>query len=376
MIVIIIGTRAELIKMFPLMHEFQNKKKKYIFIHTGQHNLGYFPKLFDVKDPDFVLTNPPEKSHTKFFSKVFKAIVWNILIVPRIWLVLRKIKHKKYVIYHGDTMTTMSAAIASSVFLNPFKKYKNVHLEAGLRSGSLLEPFPEEISRQFCDAFSDMLIAVSDLTQNNLKKSLFTRNKKIYLTGNTVVDSTLYAVKLAGRKYKKEGFFKERGIEKNKYALITIHRFENIKFKNRLEKIIDILLSIPKEIKIVFIMYDNTKKQLADFGLLERIENNFVVMSELEYLEFTYLISNSKFIITDGGGVQEESLILKKPCILMRKRTERIEGLETGINFLTELKEEKLKKAIKLVLDRGVNTDIMNPYGVVGVSKKIEKLLT
>ena len=120
-IAIIIGTRAELIKVFPVMLELRKAKKDYYFIHTGQHKLGGLCEIFSVKKPDVILTMEPTKS-SKFNSKQLKGVIWNLGIVNKIRRELKKLSGLKYVLYHGDTMTTASAAIASSKLLNPFKK--------------------------------------------------------------------------------------------------------------------------------------------------------------------------------------------------------------------------------------------------------------
>ncbi len=215
MIAIIIGTRAELIKTFPIMLEFDKQKIPYRFIHTGQHNLGKLCEDFGIKKPDVILTKEPE-SGSKFFSKIGKAVFWNLGLIFKIRKELKKIKDLRYVIYHGDTMTTMSAAIASSRILNFSKKHKSVHLEAGLRSFDLLEPFPEEISRRVCDKFSDVLLSVSDSSSNNLKKK-----NNVKKVGNTIVDSANIAYGIALEREIK-GFSGD-------YALVSIHRHENIK---------------------------------------------------------------------------------------------------------------------------------------------------
>ena len=141
-IAIIIGTKAELIKCMPIMLELQNQKKDYVFIHTGQHSLKGACEEFGIKRPNFVLSQAPEIS-TKFWSKINRnSLFWFFSTISKIKKLLRKIK-PKYVIYHGDTMSTAAASIASSRLLNPGKRkiWKNIHLEAGLRSGNLFEPF-------------------------------------------------------------------------------------------------------------------------------------------------------------------------------------------------------------------------------------------
>src|SRR3989338_7391506 len=135
-IAIVIGTKAELVKTFPVMLELQKRKKYYWFIHTGQHPLGKSCEEFGVKKPDFVLS-PEPKISTKFWSKINRlSILWFLLMIFKIKSKIREIK-PKYVIYHGDTMSTAAASIGSSRMLNSRKKWKNVNLEAGLRSGSM-----------------------------------------------------------------------------------------------------------------------------------------------------------------------------------------------------------------------------------------------
>src|SRR3989344_6342531 len=132
-IAIIIGTKAELIKCMPVMLELQEQKREYWFIHTGQHSLKGACEEFGIKRPDFVLSEPPRIS-TKFWSKINKfSLFWFIDMIPKIKKLIRKI-NPSYVIYHGDTMSTAVGAIASSKLLNSKKRWKNVHLEAGLRS--------------------------------------------------------------------------------------------------------------------------------------------------------------------------------------------------------------------------------------------------
>lgn len=357
---IILGTKAEYIKTFPLMLEMQRNKIPYIFIHTGQHDLLDLCKIFGTKQPDVVLTSPPKKT-TKFYAKTLKAVLWSFGLIFKIKKEVNKIKNLEYVYYHGDTITTAVAAIATSKLFNPFKEYKTVHLEAGLRSGDLTEPFPEEISRKIADGFSDILLAVSNKARNNLKKERI--KGKIIIVGNTIVDSAAIALKKA----------KKIKLPK-KYAVVTLHRHENIKSKKRLERIISILenLSIP----FMFSLHDNTKKQFQHYGLLDRLKSikKIKIIENKNYADFIYLISKATLILTDGGSMQEESLIFKKPCILLRKKTERQEGLRTQINYLSELDLEKTKKKIDEYLEMKI-PKFENPYGKTGVSKKIIKCL-
>ena len=360
-IAFIIGTRAELIKTFPVMLELQKTKTPYCFIHTGQHNLKDLCKKFGIKTPDISLSTEHEGS-SRFNSKEIKAIMWNVSLLFKIKKELKKMKGLEYVLYHGDTMTTFTSALASSRLLNPFKKYKNVHLEAGLRSFSLREPFPEEISRIVAGIFSDVLLAPSKLSEWHLRNK---RCKDIQVVGNTVVDSALHALDMAKKQ-------KVKILSSGRFALITVHRHENLKSKKRLTQIVEILNSIP--IKSYFAMHTNTRAKLEKFGLYDKLmqNKNIKILPPMDYPEFIAQIEKCSLIVCDGGSMQEESLIFGKPCVILRNATERQEGLETNFQFLTKLDVIKTKQKIQEYLSKDFKIrEYTNPYGKKGVSKKI-----
>lgn len=366
-IAIIIGTKAELIKCMPIMKELQRKKIDYWFISTGQHPLTQLSKEIGVKKPDFIIRPEPEIS-TKYGSVIkFRTFLECVKIVFDIKKLIKKIK-PRYVVYHGDTMSTAMAACASSKVLNPFKSWKNVHLEAGLESGSLKEPFPEEITRQIISKFTDILFAVSDQSVKNLKKRVNLVGGKIIKTGNTVVDSTY----IGYNKAKKRGY----KIPSREYFLINMHRYENLKDIGRLKAIFEIL----KQTKIqgFWPMHDNTKNYIEKYGLVNILKKikNIKIMPLVSHEEWIFLLSKCKYVIADGGSIQEESLILKKPYLILRKYTERTEGLDTGINFLTKLDIEYSKKIIEKIESNKLKIpEFDNPYGEIGLSKNIIKLL-
>jgi UDP-N-acetylglucosamine 2-epimerase (non-hydrolysing) len=362
----VIGTRAELIKTFPVMIELQKRKIPYYFIHTGQHSLGELCEEFGVKRPDVILSSEPTRG-SKFNARQGKALFWNIKLLFRIRKELKKLEGLKYVFYHGDTMTTATASIASSKLFNRFKQYKNVHLEAGLRSFDNFEPFPEEISRQIAGKFSDILLAVSRTAEGNLNK--YQNKKKIFLAGNTILDSVKYSLDLARKRNIKP-------LSPDKFALISIHRHENIKNKERMKKIVEILSEL--KIKSFFALHDNTRRKLEEFDLMEKIRGNknIEIISPMNYVSFIYQISKCTLIICDGGSLQEESLIFNKPCIILRNATERPEGLSSNFQFLSKLDVEKTKEKIKEYLSPTYKVKrFNNPYGKVGVSKKIVEML-
>jgi len=363
-IAIVIGTKAELIKCMPLMKELQKRKLDYWFIHTGQHPVSEACDEFRIKRPDFILSKEPKIS-TKFWSKINKlSALWMIYMVFKIKRLVRKLK-PKYIIYHGDTMSTCAASVGSSKFLNGNKRWKNVHLEAGLRSKSLMEPFPEEISRQISDRFSDILLAVSNLSEYNLKKEK--QKGQIVKMGNTIIDASIITYNEAKKRYKKKS--------KN-YALINIHRHENIVNEKRLRNIIKILKHI--KVDAVWPLHDNTRHFLEKYGLMEEVKSmkNIKITPLVNYFEFMFLLYHCKYLVVDGGSIQEESLVFKKPCVLLRKNTERQEGLSTGINFLTGVNVDSARRAIEHIENNNVKLKkFENPYGKVGLSKKIVDFL-
>lgn len=364
-IAIILGTRAELIKTFPVMLELKKQKIPYYFIHTGQHNLKDLCKKFKVKEPDISLYQEHLGS-SRFNSKEMKAIMWNLGLFFKIKKQLKSLKNLKHVLYHGDTMTTFTASLASSRLFNPWKRYKNVHLEAGLRSFNIFEPFPEEISRRVAGMFSKVLFAPSVLSKHHLRKK---KNKEIYLVGNTIVDAAIHSLEIAKKS-------KTKVLSKKRFALITVHRHENLKSKKRLIKIVEILNSIP--IDSYFAMHTNTEKKLKEFGLSEKLMKNkkLKILPPMDYPEFIFQLEKCSLIVCDGGSMQEESLIFGKPCVVLRTATERQEGLLTNFQYLSKFDVKKTKEKIREYLSPGFRLgEFKNPYGEVGVSKKIVEVL-
>ena len=368
-IMIIIGTKAELIKCMPIMKLLKKRKQDYWFVSTGQHPLSGAAKEFGVKKPDFILSKEP-KTSTKFWSKVNNSsISWCFSMLPKIRKLIRKL-NPRHVIYHGDTMSTAVAAIASSRMLNLFKDWNNVHLEAGLRSGNLMQPFPEEISRQICDRFSDTLFAVSDFSEGQLKKS---RKKgvfgKIHNVGNTVVDSALMVYEDAKKKSKIKKLPK-------KFALINVHRHEHLRSKEEMRKIVDIVKSIGFD--AIWPLHDNTRHYLEKYKMMGELESmkNLKIIALTDYYTFIYLIAQCSYLVTDGGSIQEESLVFRKPCVILRHVTERQEGLHSGINFLTKLDVGKTRKLIKRIEAGKIDVkDFVNPYGERGVAERVLEVL-
>lgn len=355
MIAIVLGTKAEFIKTAPLLIELERRDVEYVLIHTGQHNINDLCEIFKIKYPDIVLFTPPKKS-SRFFMKTHKALSWGLPLAYRIVKTLKKFDNIKMVLVHGDTITTGTTAVVSKV-----GKWRLAHLEAGLRSHDIREPFPEEFIRIVTDHLSDYLFAVSKTALRNLRSENITG--KVFLTGNTIADSVKMALK-----------FGKKADHKN-HVVVNIHRNENIKSRARMKKIVDVVTSIDRE--VYWPIHDNTLYALKKFGLLHKIKRkeNIELDKLKSYFDFLQELKSSKYIITDGGSIQEESLFLKKPCIIMRRKTERVEGLKTGINFLTKLNVGYTRKIIDMLESDFKIPKFKNPYGEPGVSKKITSIL-
>ena len=316
MIHVFIGTKAQFIKMAPILQEILKRGKSFNLIDSGQHAglTGELLRQFGIGEPDVVLRL--ERSNIK---TVPQALAWSIrhffyiLFTPR--RNLRRIfrNEKGVCLIHGDTLTTLISLL--------YAKRCGIsvaHVEAGLRSFRLLDPFPEEIIRRIATSWSDLLFAPSDWAFENLKKMGY-GTKAINIGANTGEDAIRYALGQPG-----EGSRPERP-----YVLAAIHRFETIYSHSRLSMVVEFLERIARERKVIFVLHDPTRQQLHRFGLLPRIsEHKGITLSPLlPYLEFVRLLAHADFVMTDGGSIQEECHYLNKPCMVLRSRTERIEGL-------------------------------------------------
>lgn len=327
---IILGTRAQLIKMAPVMRLLQEKKIPYNFIFTGQHKetIEELEKDFGIKNPDIILHTG--KDITGIFQSMFwltKMIFINIFEKRKIF---GEVKKNDILLTHGDTFSTLVGAI-----MGKLAKIKVAHIESGLRSFNIFHPFPEEINRILTSKLSNYYFCPGSRPLKNLKKY---KGKKINTQSNTLKDSLDLALKKSARLMN----------IKEKYCICSIHRFENIFKKKRLKMILNAISDISKKYKIIFILHPPTKKQLEKWQLIETIKNNknIELKNRLNYSDFIKLLQKSEFIITDGGSNQEEAFYLGKPCLIMRKTTERQEGLDRNA-VISEYNSEIISKFVE-----------------------------
>lgn len=357
MIGIILGTRPEIIKMSPVIKECEDQGLEYFILHTGQHYSYEMDRIFfdmlNLPQPDYNL-DVGSGTHASQTGKIMVGIE-NVLNkeLPEVVLV------------QGDTNTVLSGSLAAAKL-----NIKIGHVEAGLRSFD--RGMPEEINRIVSDHISDYLFTPTKTSYSQLIKEGIDP-KKVFVTGNTVVDAVYQNIEIAKNKI---DILKDLYLLPQNYILVTFHRAENVDIKERLEGIIIGLKLIKNyfSLPIIFPIHPRTAKMIEKFGFsLEGIN----VIPPQGFLEFLQLEASAKFVLTDSGGLQEETCILGVPCITLRDNTERPETLAVGSNVLAGVDPSAmLSHAKNAVREKNWN----NPYGdgtaaklIVDVCREVSK---
>jgi UDP-N-acetylglucosamine 2-epimerase (non-hydrolysing) len=313
----IVGARPNFMKIAPILVEFEKYPNlEPILIHTGQHydyemSQVFFDEL-DIPKPDVYL-NVGSGSHAVQTAKIMMAFEETVN------------EHKPdLVLVVGDVNSTMACAIASAKLCIPI-----VHVEAGIRSFD--RTMPEEINRILTDVISDYLFTPIEDANENLRKEGISEDK-IFLVGDIMIDTLLkYKEKASSNK-----ILNELGLEKQSYAIMTLHRPSNVDVRPNLISILDAVDAVQQRIKIVLAIHPRTRARIKEFGLENRASGmkNLIITDPLGYLEFMGLTINAKFALTDSGGMQTETTVLNVPCLTMRENTERPETLRDGTNTL------------------------------------------
>ena len=358
---IVAGTRPEAIKLAPVIWSLDKLGVDYVFVWSGQHydyEMGrvFFDQL-GLPDPDLDL-DVRSGSHAEQTARIMIGVEKAI------------IDHKpSIVVAQGDTNTTLASALASVKSLTPF-----AHVEAGLRSWD--RTMPEEVNRIVADSIAELNFAPTWLAAVNLMHSGVPL-KKIYVTGNTIVD-VVYKYKDLVVEWG-EKLLGEYKLEPGNYALVTIHRQENTDNQWRLENIVKALIELSKHIPVVFPAHPRTIRRLEAIGLLESLKKNVKLLSPLGYFEFLGLLSKSAIILTDSGGVQEEACILGIPTLTLRYNTERPETVLAGTNILVGVEPEKvIPVALDMIERRSEIAEKKGCGNLIGdgtAGEKISKIL-
>ncbi|MHC3129388.1 MAG: UDP-N-acetylglucosamine 2-epimerase (non-hydrolyzing) [Candidatus Bathyarchaeota archaeon] len=272
---------------------------------------------------------------------------------------------EKFVSAHGvvlhNTNTVLAGALAAVKLKIPVG-----HVEAGLRSYD--RSMPEEINRILADHSSDFLFAPTEDSQKALLHEGIPE-EKIFVTGNTVVDAVFQNLEISKGRHE---ILDELGISDRDYFLVTIHRQENVDCEDRLRNIAQGLERVQKEfgVDLIYPIHPRARKSLGYFGVKF---NGVRLVEPLDYLSFLYLESKARLVLTDSGGVQEETCIMKVPCVTLRDNTERPETLEVGSNILAGTSPRRILEKTKLMLK--ASNGWKNPFGDGKASKKIVKIL-
>ncbi|MDD4752960.1 MAG: UDP-N-acetylglucosamine 2-epimerase (non-hydrolyzing) [Desulfitobacteriaceae bacterium] len=351
MIAIILGTRPEIIKMSPIIRACEALGEDYFTLHTGQHYSYEMDRTFfedlELPQPEYNL-DVGSGTHAEQTGKIMTGIEKVLLE-----------KKPGVVLVQGDTNTVLAGALAASKL-----HIKVGHVEAGLRSFD--RRMPEEINRIVADHISDMLFPPTETAKKNLIGEGILE-EKIFVTGNTVVDAVEQNLAIAQRK---GDLLQQLGLTAKGFFLVTAHRAENVDNKQRLEGILQGLEAIRNEfsLPIVFPMHPRTAKMVQAFGLSL---DGICITKPLGYLDFLQLEANARLVLTDSGGLQEESCILGVPCVTLRDNTERPETVEVGANVLAGATSDVILNCVREKLEQ--HRVWTNPFGDGRAGKRIIK---
>lgn len=366
-VLLVFGTRPEAIKMAPLVKKLQGDSMfQTIVCVTAQHRemLDQVLEIFDIK-PDFDLN-------------IMKQGQDLYDITSRVLLGLRDVLNETnpdIVLVHGDTTTSMAAALAAF-----YKQIPVAHIEAGLRTNDIYSPWPEEMNRRMTGRIATYHLAPTELGRQNLLKENV-ENQNIIITGNTVIDALFWIVnkikdntELADalqKNIKNVGYDVDRITNERKLVLITGHRRENFGggFKNICNAIRALSIKYP-DVDFVYPMHlnPNVRKPISEiFGQgTEKLSNTFFI-EPLDYLNFVFLMEKANIILTDSGGIQEEAPSLGKPVLVMRDNTERPEALEAGTVKLVGTDYDRIVEEVSQLIENEDSYNKMsravNPYG-------------
>lgn len=300
----VVGARPNFVKMAALYHEYRRHPDiQTLLIHTGQHyDYGMSKAFFDelgLPEPDVNL-NVGSGSHAKQTAEIMLGVDGLVWVPPDVMVVV------------GDVNSTLAAALVAAKRDIPV-----AHVEAGLRS--LDTSMPEEVNRRLTDHVSTFLFTTEESANRNLKREGID-GERIHFVGNVMVDTLL--------RYHDRALGTPSPVDVLDYVVITLHRPSNVDDKEKLERIIEALREVSTLVSVVFPCHGRTRKRLLEFELLEKLDEHVILLPTLDYFSFVRLTSQAKLVLTDSGGVQEETTVLGVPCLTFRPATERPATLE------------------------------------------------
>jgi UDP-N-acetylglucosamine 2-epimerase (non-hydrolysing) len=343
-IICVCGARPNFMKIAPIMRTFKARGGfDTLLVHTGQHYDENMSKLFfddlGISKPDINLEvgSASHAVQTAEIMRRFEPVVTDF--------------KPDYVLVVGDVNSTIACGLVS-VKLG----IKLIHVEAGLRSFD--RSMPEEINRVLTDAISDLLFVTEQSAIENLKNE-GVNSDKVHFVGNVMID-TLLANRDAARK---SGVLQRFALEPRRYVVITLHRPRNVDNLSRFEKIVAAFEEVQKEIRLVFPIHPRTKSNLVGTELWERLNRmqNMLLIEPVGYLDFLCLMDHASLVITDSGGIQEETTILGVPCMTLRENTERPVTISEGTNRLVKVDTRDIVRKYKEAKLVGLNSESKMP---------------
>ena len=324
---IIAGARPNFVKIAPIIHALQKcetEKLRIRLIHTGQH---YDEKMSESFFKDLNISQPDINLGVGSGSQAQQTAAIMIEFEKEL------IKNPAdLVMVVGDVTSTMACAIVAKK-LNT----KVAHVEAGIRSFDLT--MPEEINRMVTDAIADYFFTTTALASENLKKNGIT-DDKIFFVGNVMIDTLMANL----NKLTKPQIYDDMNLQEKKYIVLTMHRPANVDETDKLKQSIEEITSSVKGLPVIFPIHPRTAKIFDNAGINH---SNLFVTDPMGYLEFNFLVKNSMAVITDSGGITEETTVLGIPCITMRNNTERPETCTIGTNELIGTDPANIKPALQ-----------------------------
>lgn len=327
----VVGARPNFMKVAPLHRAFSKMDSiEHLIVHTGQHYDDNMSKVFfddlELPKPDVYL-GVGSGSHAEQTAKVMVEFE----------KVLRQ-ERPDLVIVVGDVNSTLACSLTASKLLIPV-----AHVEAGLRSFD--RTMPEEINRIVTDVLSDYLFVTEESGVVNLRHEGIS-DEKVFLVGDVMIDSLILYREKAKRSAisSQLSAISRQAIEPQGYTLVTLHRPSNVDEKENLEKILKIFKGIDRNGPIIFPIHPRTRKRIEEFGLSSQFASvhGLVLTDPLGYLDFLNLMMDARILLTDSGGIQEETTYLNVPCLTLRENTERPITLERGTNVLTGLDTDRI----------------------------------
>jgi UDP-N-acetylglucosamine 2-epimerase (non-hydrolysing) len=344
-IINIVGARPNFMKIAPIMKAFKSSDEiKPLLVHTGQHYDEKMSDLFfhqlGIPEPDINL-EVGSSSHAVQTANIMKAFEPVVL------------EHKPdAILVVGDVNSTIACGLVA-VKLG----VKLIHIEAGLRSFD--RTMPEEINRILTDSISDFLFCTEQSGVDNLIKEGIAK-EKIFLAGNVMID-TLMANKA---KADESDILDKLGLKKDDFAVLTLHRPSNVDDSTIFGGILDALEVIQNDMPVIFPIHPRTLRNMKSFNFESRFVQmpNLKFIEPLGYLDFLKIMSCARIVLTDSGGIQEETTILKVPCLTLRDNTERPVTIECGLNQLVGTNPQKIIHAYRKVIKTNMNQSQVPPF--------------